>query len=252
MACAYLGPGIINYLTEISMPKMRGAMLSSFAFFFSLGGLCASIALKLIADVCGPISDSQSECLTDAELSSSSLPPSSDQHSIHSSPSSVSGLRSSFIFPNPQVRESGTRAKSRLQSAETPGKSAFLCKRGQHDKAKKSLRRLIGNVAEYDFDHEYSVLRFHVEESVALNQKLSSSSWAAIFKGNNLRRTVISCLPFTLQVSCLATGYQADIKEAYHITGFLRYRLDLRVLDVSSHPDEKDHASAHHKHIVFA
>ena len=55
MACAYLGPGIINYLTEISMPKMRGAMLSSFAFFFSLGGLCASIALKLIADVSTPL-----------------------------------------------------------------------------------------------------------------------------------------------------------------------------------------------------
>jgi len=51
MASAYTGPAIINYLTEISMPKMRGAMLSSFAFFFSLGGLAASIALKVLDTV---------------------------------------------------------------------------------------------------------------------------------------------------------------------------------------------------------
>ncbi|GHJ86361.1 hypothetical protein NliqN6_2763 [Naganishia liquefaciens] len=168
MACAYLGPGIINYLTEISMPKMRGAMLSSFAFFFSLGGLCASIALKLIAD------------LTPAKF------------------------RSAFYS---QFAIFGIWVCVLLYLPESP---AFLCKKGKHDQAKQSLRRLIGSVEGYDFDHEYSVLQFHVEDSVAMNKKLSESSWAAIFKGSNLRRTVISCLPFTLQAfsgTALIFGY---------------------------------------------
>lgn len=51
MACAYIGPGIINYLTEISLPQIRGAMVSSFAFCFALGGLGAAIALRIIEGV---------------------------------------------------------------------------------------------------------------------------------------------------------------------------------------------------------
>ena len=82
----------------------------------------------------------------------------------------------------------------------------FLCKQGRADAAKKSLRRLIGSVEGYDFDHEYAVIEQEVAESRILMERSSKLGWIACFKGTNLRRTLISTIPFSMQVSRVDPG----------------------------------------------
>ena len=48
IANAYLGPGLVCYVSEISMPKIRGAMTMPFAFMFAAGSLFGSICLKAV------------------------------------------------------------------------------------------------------------------------------------------------------------------------------------------------------------
>lgn len=51
----------------------------------------------------------------------------------------------------------------------------------------------------YDLDHEYEVLRYEVNESVALAKSHGSSQWKALFTKTNLRRMIVATLPFTFQ-----------------------------------------------------
>ncbi len=62
------------------------------------------------------------------------------------------------------------------------------------------MLRLIGTVDGYDVDHEYRAIEYQVAESKALMEKSSQLGWVACFKGTNLRRTLISTIPFTFQV----------------------------------------------------
>lgn len=82
-----------------------------------------------------------------------------------------------------------------------PESPVWLYKQGKHDKAKRARRRLIGNVAGYDWDHEYAVLGQDLEQSMALAAASSRFSMLACFKGSNLRRTLISTMPICSQVS---------------------------------------------------
>ena len=79
--------------------------------------------------------------------------------------------------------------------------SVFYCKQGKHEKAKKSLRRLIGNVEGFDVDHEYSVIRYEVELSQEALKQTTQYSWVSVFQPKNLKRVCIGALPLMLQVS---------------------------------------------------
>lgn len=57
----------------------------------------------------------------------------------------------------------------------------------------------MGNVAGYDLDHEYAVLCQEIRDSEALAAKSSKNSFLACFKGTNLRRTLVSTIPFSMQ-----------------------------------------------------
>jgi MFS transporter, SP family, general alpha glucoside:H+ symporter len=65
--------------------------------------------------------------------------------------------------------------------------------------AKKSLRRLIGNVEGYDIDHEYACIKYEADESSRLQRQHSDNDWRSFFSRTNLKRTIISTLPFTMQ-----------------------------------------------------
>lgn len=80
-----------------------------------------------------------------------------------------------------------------------PESPVWYCRNGKHEKAMASLRRLTGRHEWYDEEHEYAVFRQGVEESEALAAKSSSYSYLACFKGTNLRRTLISTIPFSMQ-----------------------------------------------------
>lgn len=71
-----------------------------------------------------------------------------------------------------------------------------------HDRpedAKKSLRKLIGNVEGYDFDHEYACIKYEADESARVQRQHSDNEWRAFFTATNMKRTIISTLPFTMQ-----------------------------------------------------
>ncbi|RFN47645.1 maltose permease mal31 [Fusarium flagelliforme] len=83
-----------------------------------------------------------------------------------------------------------------LYLPETP---SWYAAKGRHDEGKKALRRLVGNVKDYDVDREYSVLQYEMEESSS-TAKGENSDWKALFTNKiNMKRAIISTLPFTFQ-----------------------------------------------------
>lgn len=80
--------------------------------------------------------------------------------------------------------------------------TAWLLLRGRHEKAKRMLGRLVGNVTDYDLDYEFAILQAEVEESQNITNKSSSTEWVALFKWHNLRRVIAATLPYTFQQVC--------------------------------------------------
>ena len=78
-------------------------------------------------------------------------------------------------------------------------RKALLIKRGRIEDAKKHYRRLIGNVKDFDFDHEFAVMVQEVELSKRLTEAQSQSEWRAVFKWQNFRRILIPVLPYAGQ-----------------------------------------------------
>lgn len=79
-----------------------------------------------------------------------------------------------------------------------PESPTWLATKGRHEQGKKALRRLVGNVEGYDLEHEYAVLVAQHEASL----RQSKYSWTTLFKGHNLRRTMITCITPTLVYCC--------------------------------------------------
>lgn len=71
-----------------------------------------------------------------------------------------------------------------------PESPAWCASRGKHDKAKKSLKWLYREVAEYDVEHQYRLLAMAVEHEAKLASAMKNERWYAIFKGTDGRRTV--------------------------------------------------------------
>ncbi|KAH8885823.1 general substrate transporter [Thozetella sp. PMI_491] len=80
-----------------------------------------------------------------------------------------------------------------------PESPAWCARNGKHERGKKALQRLIGNVEGYDVDHEYAVIKYEVDESTALSKATSQSEWKMMLTKLNLKRAVIATLPFTFQ-----------------------------------------------------
>ena len=65
----------------------------------------------------------------------------------------------------------------------------------------RSRRRLIGQVSGFDEQHEFNVFAQDIDRSVAMAAQSSKHNMLACLKGTNLRRTIVSTLPITIQVS---------------------------------------------------
>ncbi|KAJ9112732.1 hypothetical protein QFC22_006234 [Naganishia vaughanmartiniae] len=90
-----------------------------------------------------------------------------------------------------------------------PETHIFYCKKGQHDKPKKSLRFVIG----YDLEHEQKVVQREVQDSDALIKTYGSSAWYSLHKWKMFRRTKISVLRIMMQGlagAALTFGYSTD------------------------------------------
>ncbi|KAH7349636.1 general substrate transporter [Plectosphaerella cucumerina] len=156
-ASGLLATSIMIYMSEVSMPQFRGALLGSFSFFFGLGQLFLAIGLKVLEDT-NPMAF----------------------RNIFYSELVFLGL---WIVPLVLLPETPT----------------WYARKGQHEKARKALSRLVGKVEGYDLDHEYRVLLQEIDESAATTQKSSEHSWRALLTRVNIKRTLIATMPYTFQ-----------------------------------------------------
>jgi SP family general alpha glucoside:H+ symporter-like MFS transporter len=85
---------------------------------------------------------------------------------------------------------------------ETPW---FLARKGQEEKAKRSLRQLYGNIASYDVDREYLVIMAAIDAEKPMHADgtvKAQAEWRQYldcFQGTNLRRTLVGALPIVAQ-----------------------------------------------------
>ncbi|KAM0334488.1 hypothetical protein ACHAQA_001517 [Verticillium albo-atrum] len=80
-----------------------------------------------------------------------------------------------------------------------PESPAWYALHNRPEDAKKALRKLVGNVEGYDVDHEYEVMKYEADESSRLQLQSGDNEWRAFFTKMNMKRTIISTLPFTMQ-----------------------------------------------------
>ncbi|KAF0320270.1 MFS hexose transporter [Colletotrichum asianum] len=135
-----MGNSVMVYMSEISMPQFRGALLGSFSLAFSLGQVFLAIGLKILEDT---------------------------------NPMHFRNIfYSEFVF-------CGLWIMPMLFLPESP-------------EAKNSLRKLVGDVKGYDVEHEYAVMRYEIDQSIALSQSLGGDSdWKALMTPIDLKRNVV-------------------------------------------------------------
>lgn len=61
----------------------------------------------------------------------------------------------------------------------------FYARRHEHDKAKKVMVRLYGNIKDWDLEHEYEVVRRNVLHAERLREEQGTAPWREIFQGTN-------------------------------------------------------------------
>ena len=67
-----------------------------------------------------------------------------------------------------------------------PESPRFLAAKGRHDKAKKILKHMNGNVEGYDLEHEYNIILKELEDGKILSDKQKEVNVLDCFRGTNL------------------------------------------------------------------
>jgi MFS family permease len=57
-AAGVIGTSVMTYISEITMPKMRGSHLSAFALFFAIGQVASAVGLEVLQNVSGTCTSS--------------------------------------------------------------------------------------------------------------------------------------------------------------------------------------------------
>ena len=92
--------------------------------------------------------------------------------------------------------------------AFAPESPWWLVRKGKNDDARKALRRLTSTTSESEIDNSISMMR-HTDE---LEKEISAgTTYLDCFRGDNLRRTEITCITWVIQAASGAslTGYAA-------------------------------------------
>lgn len=74
-----------------------------------------------------------------------------------------------------------------------PESHIYYARKGDHEKAKRSMLKLYGYAPNYDLEYEYRVVRHGIEAEQELNGR-GTSRFFEIFQGLNWRRTLAGCV----------------------------------------------------------
>ncbi|KAH7137003.1 general substrate transporter [Dactylonectria estremocensis] len=108
-----------------------------------------------------------------------------------------------------------------------PESHLYHARKGEHEKAKRSMVKLYGTAPDYDVEYEYRVIQHGIEVERAFNEASSDASFFEIFKGLNWRRTLAGCMGICSQWTAgapIVFGYStyffkvAGIKDPFLVT----------------------------------
>ena len=71
-----------------------------------------------------------------------------------------------------------------------PESHLYYARKGDVERAKRSMRRLYGNVEGYDVEYEYRVIEHGIEAEKEFTRATTASSFLEIFRAANWRRTL--------------------------------------------------------------
>ncbi|KAI5457520.1 hypothetical protein BGZ63DRAFT_364860 [Mariannaea sp. PMI_226] len=108
-----------------------------------------------------------------------------------------------------------------------PESHLYYARKGDHEKAKRSMLRLYGTAPDYDVEYEYRVIQHGIQAEREFNQISKESSFLEIFQGLNWRRTLAGCMGICSQWTAgapIVFGYStyffkvAGIKDPFIVT----------------------------------
>ncbi|KAH7125837.1 general substrate transporter [Dactylonectria macrodidyma] len=108
-----------------------------------------------------------------------------------------------------------------------PESHLYHARKGEHEKAKRSMVKLYGTAPDYDVEYEYRVIQHGIEVEQEFNEASSDASFFEIFKGLNWRRTLAGCMGICSQWTAgapIVFGYStyffkvAGIKDPFLVT----------------------------------
>lgn len=141
-----------TYVSEIAPAQIRGALLVAYSFWWAMGQFTCAIAVYILQTM-----------PTEVRLY---------LRAVYAS-FGFSAVAIAFIIVIP----------------ESP---RWLLRKGKRDQAIKSLLRLCGSIPGYDVEREIEVLEYDLAAESVRQEEAKKVSYADIFRGTNLRRTLIS------------------------------------------------------------
>ena len=192
LAMGMIAPGPLTMISEIVFPQMRGSLLCAFAVAWSIGGIFSSVGLQVLVTVSPKLSPFM--CSRFLTRSSIGRTPEISTDDL---------FRMDLCFHLPCDRSTVSRVSRYVRIGHTSIISthpdrlipAWLISKGKIETAKKSYRYIIGNVEDFDFEHEFAVLVQDVTVSKQLVKEQPGGQWRALFEWRNFRRMLIPVLP---------------------------------------------------------